>query len=238
MIKRNIKNFGQTKKEQGFYNASITVGLEFEVHRTEPLIQRRGKKIEESKEVGGYKEQLKSTKIARVINDLRVQDFFPDLAKQTSYLCLIKLNEKPFMEVVFDDNNEMSRLEFISVLVGSGILPYNVFFAKENLQNTKQAVEIFPVAIKQMQKEETNFAEVKNFSYEVPSYAGPIIFEKKLTNDPLKYSGAIHVTHTYPISLLQSDTKADGNLIEATNKGSSRKNFLEDLNSQTLSTGI
>lgn len=84
MKKRDLSSFGKIKPESSLFASSITVGLEFEVHRVEPLIKGAGKNKKISKTAEVYQKQLEDAKLARIINDLGIQDFYPDLAKHTA----------------------------------------------------------------------------------------------------------------------------------------------------------
>jgi hypothetical protein len=191
------------------YNSTITMGLEFEVYDILPALIE-GNKVSESGLL--YQQQLKKAKKARILNQLLLSDYLPQECAEHEYLAKIKKDDKDFLVVVFDYNNAMSRLEFISAngQVGGGILTANKFLAKENLDDIKRAIKEFGKTIKNSQNKLTTFIPIKNtkFTIELFDYSLPIFanFSTKLS-PTLEYGGSIHVTHTCPVNLSKgSDT--------------------------------
>lgn len=176
---------------------SLTVGLEFEAHRVMGVDPGDAE----------YNSALRDAKVATVLCELELERFFPDESCATSHLCMIQKRQKDgqyrnFLAVTFDDVAEKNRLEFGSV--GAGILPAREFLSQENLSNIREAVEIFPEAVRSAASHPTGTIENDNFRFIVPDYARRFFREDgrvRLAEDrPLaRASGSIHVTHTFDI---------------------------------------
>lgn len=212
--------------------SNITVGLEFEVHRVLGLTKKEAQK---------YNEQLKKAKKARILKDLKIDN---DASKETSYLCRINYKGQPFMDVIFDDNSEKSRLEFISA-VGNGVLPYKDFFNQKNLQLIKTAVEDFPKVIKELKKQTKlqpklqpgqYVIKMRDCQFEIPAYACDIFTKYKFEENKLRNAGTIHVTHTVPMNKeFLGVSKIQEQFIKDTG-GTHRKTFMDEVTSDILAT--
>lgn len=216
------------------HDTKITAGLEFEIYDIQPPL------IENQKisDLGvKYQEQLKKVKKAKVLKELKLAKFFPEETKELEYLAKIKKGDKDFLGVVFDDNSVMGKLEFLSI--ESGIMPVNEFLAQENLKDIKSAIIGFGKTIKaninQLDSNSTLEFVSKNktkFIVELFEYSKPIF--KNFTTS-ISQGGAVHVTHTCPQNINQSND----NLFIKNTKGNAgtRQALFQITTPTTLHTG-
>lgn len=188
------------------YMSKITVGLEYEIFDINPPLIKNSQISELGK---SYKDQLTKAKKAKVFQELQLGDFFPEQIKEQEYLAKIQKDGKDFLGIVFDDNNVMGKLEFVSI--GSGIMPANEFLAKKNLSDIKDAIDGFGKTINNnknnLDTTSLNFSgkrEKGNFTIELFSHSIEIF---KSFSPNLSLSGAVHVTHTCPIDVINQTQK-------------------------------
>jgi len=125
----------------------ITVGLEFEIDSISPPLSKRvgGERVLTALGLEYYGE-LQKAKEAKIISELRIEEFFPEESKAHEFLAIIKKIDsggkvRDFLGVTFDDNSVMGQLEFISI--GNGILSADEFFKEQNLSDIKKAIDGF-----------------------------------------------------------------------------------------------
>lgn len=187
-------------------SVSVTVGLEFEVHRLQGVRP-------DNRE---YNRVLHEEKVARIISELDLNNIFPEQASSTSHLCMIQKRQsggsyRNFVAVTFDDNAEMNRLEFISV--GSGILPAKDFLSRQNLLDIRDSAIQFPESVNIAAiAEHGSFQRSADaqFRFIVPDYAKSFFTQQEISLDPdksLRNAGSIHVTHTFDTSRNGSSAK-------------------------------
>ena len=152
-----------------------------------------------------YRKQLDKAIKAHAINSLDLDQIFPADAAEKASLCIIEKEGIPFMEVLFDDNVEMTQLEFISIpyqdpvteQYTGGVKKLEKFFTLENIKDICKAMNEFRTAFENISSEGES-AKKQKFTFEFPEYAQKLFKGVKL--DDTKQGLAVHITHSLPIS--------------------------------------
>ena len=174
----------------------ITVGTEIERYKIVP----------DETQKKAYRAQLDKSIKAHAIHSLELKKIFPQEASETASLCVIKKNSVPFMEVLFDDNVEMTQLEFISIphqdhstsQYTGGVKSLEEFFTLENVQDISKAIEEFPEAVKALKKNQSYSGQ--EFTFEFPGYSKSLFMAQNINLDDTNPELAVHVTHSLPVN--------------------------------------
>lgn len=173
-----------------------TAGVEIERHKVE---------ISRVQEV--FQAQLYKSQTADAIHALGLDQIFPEEARETSHLCLVKKNDIPFMTVIFDDNSAMDQLEFISTPYQNphhslgGVKTISDFCTDKNMKDIGIVTSTFPAAVKSIGSSRAGAISFKSeeFTFEFPGYA-VAIFTDESTRFTESDSQAVHLTHSLPVS--------------------------------------
>ncbi|ETN99723.1 hypothetical protein RFI_37744, partial [Reticulomyxa filosa] len=185
--------------------------------------------------VAKYNKILEAERMKTIFKDLKVLNLYPEI-NVTSHLCKIKRNGKDFFDVVFDNPEVKSILEFISCVDNEsnqykgGVLLREEFFSEKNMMEIWYAIDEFKNAVQNVKKKKSFKYTVKKviagnqttFDFEFPDYAVPFFQECSL----LEAKGAVHVTHSYNVAhkfdgsgkLIEQSTENSLLFIQATNQ--------------------
>ncbi|MBL3284988.1 hypothetical protein Sarmat_00851 [Rickettsiales endosymbiont of Paramecium tredecaurelia] len=230
---QQIKQFSEEPQlPQGQYGPH-TVGVEIEVYSN----GERNYSI-----VQAHLQQIKNERKSQIIGDLGI-DELKDLkrAPSTSYSCKIQKEHNgelvDFMDVIFDTDSTMSKVEFISSgnKPGGGILPCKQFCTADNRENINTAVDKFADAVKEMKNvctaaqksDEYCAVSIGEFTYTFPRYAWDNFGVLSKSNF------AMHVTHTFPVDVSPGEQRK---FIESVMPNSQRKTFTDEITKKMHNT--